>query len=145
MGLINPVAVVVQHLKVNDSVHLGVSGRIAGKDRYGLDTSADGWAQGSTSIVLRLDDSELSNEVPVHKIRLEVRIYGADQDEIVSLWVKFIVFARDVWRAVVALSGGNALLHSLTQASGVSLLWDERLKMDYALQFFEAIIGESSL
>jgi len=139
MSLINPSETMIKYM-LTQGTSLGVGSRISGKNQFG-----DVWKKGETYLVVRLDDAELSNDVPLHASRFEVRIYGASQAVILGVWVELLAIFRDVNRNVVVTDSGDALLHSVLQSSGPSLLYDDEIEMDYLMQFFTAIVGDSSL
>jgi hypothetical protein len=141
MSLINPVEVVINWFLAN-AASFGVGTRVAGQHRFGTENA---WTPGQRCITARMDDAELSNYVPLHAVRLEVRFYGASQADAAAMWMAMLPLARAVRRNAISTDLGNALLHSLVQSSGPSMLYDPEINVDYVLMFWTGIIGENSI
>lgn len=135
--MINALETVIQYLKASGT--LGVSTRIASKHRYG-----HGWTAGDAAITVKLDGGD-PQEIPVQKVRLEVRCFGSSQVEALSVWNNLAVLAKSTQRVKVTLDGDDGLLYWLLQASGVSLPYDPDVKMDVCLQFWEALVSEEAV
>jgi hypothetical protein len=139
--VVDPVETVIKFLEVNGAA-LGVGSRVAGKHRFGADNA---WTPGQKALMVQLDGGEDSNNVPLHQVRLELRIYAATPAQAMDVWKVLIPLARGVNREVVTTSSGSALLHALLQASGPSFAYDDQVGCDFLMQFFTAIVGEDSL
>ena len=135
-AVIDPLAVVIQHLK---SAGLSVT-QIAEKSRYG-----DTWAVGSRGIVVRLDGGSPEIDLPVQAVRLEVRCYAENSFYAMQVLGELITLSRSIDREPVVVGANTALLYYLVQASGPSVLMDMDISMDFALMFFEAEIAESAV
>lgn len=136
--MIDPLEVVIAYVKAEIGL---VEGRVASKHRFN-----NAWEIGQAAIVVRQDGGSPDIYVPVSYVRLELRFYGSNTPEIASLWGTVVALSRNTGRQAVTLSGGRvALLQILTQASGLSYLFDEVIKIDYGLAFFNAIVAEQTV
>ena len=117
-----------------------VSGRVAGKHRYGA-----AWSESETGVSVHLDGGTPDLYAPVATPRFEVRIYADDQVKIVDVWRALIALSRNNSRFVVTTTKGNALVHYFLPASGLSMPYDETLKMDVGVVFFDAMIAEDAI
>ena len=118
-----------------------VSGRVAAKHRYG-----EGWTEGQTGVSVHLDGGQPDLYVNVAPVRLEVRIYATDQVDVVTIWRALVGLSRDNERFTVAISGSKtALVHYLHPESMLSLLYEETLRMDMGVVFFEALVSEAAV
>ena len=134
--MIDPLETVIAYLKWT-----GLSTtQIASKDRYG-----EAWAIPSAGVVVNLDGGEPEVYLPVQTPRLEVRCYGVDRPAAMSLLMEIIALSRSVLREAVTTSNGTGLLYYFNQASGISMLHDTELGMDFAMMFFEASICETGV
>ena len=136
--MIDPLEVMVVYLAAQMGSQ--VAGRVAAKHRFGTV-----WTVGQKAIAVHLDGGEPDLYAPVSNPRFELRFYGADTPEILGLWGTVVALSRAVNRLPVAVSGGAALLQSFTQASGLSLLYDDEIKVNFGMAFFEAIIAEEAV
>ena len=134
--MIDPLETVIAYLKWT-----GLSTtQIASKDRYG-----EAWAIPSAGVVVNLDGGEPEVYLPVQTPRLEVRCYGVDRPAAMSLLMEIIALSRSVLREAVTTRNGTGLLYYFNQASGISMLHDAELGMDFAMMFFEASICETGV
>lgn len=134
--MIDPLETVIAYLKWT-----GLSTtQIASKDRYG-----EAWAIPSAGVVVNLDGGEPEVYLPVQTPRLEVRCYGVDRPAAMSLLMEIIALSRSVLREAVTTRNGTGLLYYFNQASGISMLHDTELGMDFAMMFFEASICETGV
>uniref|UniRef100_A0A6M3XDZ0 Tail protein n=2 Tax=viral metagenome TaxID=1070528 RepID=A0A6M3XDZ0_9ZZZZ len=133
--MIDPLEVMVVYLAAQMGSQ--VAGRVAAKHRFGT-----AWTVGQAAIVVHPDGGSPDLYAPIQQVRFELDFYGADTPEILALWGTVVALSRAVNRNQVTVSGGAALLQSFTQASGPSLLYDEEIKADFGMAFFEAIIAE---
>lgn len=74
-----------------------------------------------------------------------MRIYATEQPAITAIYNALLTLSRDNERFVVSTTAGNAIVHYFKPASGLSMPYDEVLKMDVGVIFFDALIGESPL
>lgn len=137
--MIDPIEAVIKFFLTTEITDV-VGNRIAEKHYYG-----DGWAEGKSSIVVRPDGGSPSNFIRVQNQELDVRCYGDGSVEAMTVWRRLIEVTRPVDRIGVDTTNGRALIYDILQLSGVSLLWDTDIKMDYALVFMEANIAEKKL
>lgn len=137
--MIDPLETIITWL---EAALISVSGRVAGKHRYG----GGGWTDSQTGVSVHLDGGPPDLYAPVIRLRLELRIYADDQVKVTGVWRDLIVLSRNTKRFSVAISGGKAaLVHYFKPASGLSIPYDEKLGMDVGVVFFDCLIGEKSL
>lgn len=118
-----------------------VSGRVAGKHRYG-----ETWTETQMGVSVHLDSGAPDLYVPVSTPRIEIRIYATDQVNVVTVWRELIALSRNNERFTVAISGGKtALVHYIKPASNLSIPYDEALKMDVGVVFFDCMIAEDAV
>jgi hypothetical protein len=135
---IDPLEAIITWLEANLS---GVSGRVAAKHRYG-----EGWTEGQTGVSVHMDGGTPDLYVNVAPVRLEVRIYATDQVDVVTIWLTLVGLSRTYERFTVAISGSKtALVHYLHPESMLSLLYDETLRMDMGVVFFETLVSEAAV
>jgi hypothetical protein len=135
---IDPLEAIITWLEANLS---GVSGRVAAKHRYG-----EGWTEGQTGVSVHMDGGTPDLYVNVAPVRLEVRIYATDQVDVVTIWRTLVGLSRTYERFTVAISGSKtALVHYLHPESMLSLLYDETLRMDMGVVFFETLVSEAAV
>ena len=133
---IDPLAAVIQYLK---GAGLSVT-QIAEKHRYG-----DTWQAGSRGIVVRLDGGSPEVDLHVQNIRLEVRCYAESSFYAMQMLGELITLSRSIDRESIVVGTDTALIYSLVQASGPSVLMDPDITMEFALMYFDAEIAEASL
>ena len=120
-----------------------VSGRVAGKHRYG--DGAGDWADDATGVSVHLDGGELDLYAPVVTPRFEVRIYATDQAVIVAVWMELIALSRGNSRFVQTTTRGDALIHYFLPGTILSLIYDDPLEKDLGIVFFESKISEAAV
>lgn len=135
--IIDPYEAIIQWLTDNLT---SVSGRVAGKHRYGA-----GWSESQTGVSVHLDGGAPDLYAPVSMPRFEVRIYADDQVKIVTVWRELTALSRNNERFTVDVTDGKALVHYFKPASGLSIPYDEVLKMDVGVVFFESMIAEDAI
>ncbi len=136
--MIDPLETVITWL---ETALTGVSGRVAGKHRYG-----DGWTESQVGVSVHLDGGTPDLYAPVHAVRFEVRIYASNQPAVTAIWLDLTTLSRENERFAVAVSGGNtALVHYFKPVTSLSIPYDDVLMKDVGVCFFEAMIGESAL
>ena len=118
----------------------GVSGRVAGKHRYGA-----GWSESQTGVSVHLDGGTPELDVTVASVRLEVRIYADDQVKVMDTWRALSALGRSNSRFTVVTTKGTALVHYFLPLTVLSMPYDEVLRMDVGVVFFEAMISESAI
>lgn len=138
--MIDPLETVIAWLKDDAGLAALVSTRIAAKHRY-----AEAWTMGQAALVARLDGGNPQIYVPVQRVRIEVQCYAASQVEAMEIWRRVVEMSREGERWIVATSQGDAVLHFFLQASGPSLLWNSDVGMDFAVCFFEVMVGEGAV
>lgn len=115
-----------------------VSGRVAAKHRYG-----EGWTETQTGVSVHMDGGVPDLYAEVVTMRLELRIYADDQVDVVTVWRALVALSRTTERFVVAISGSKtALIHYFKPESVLSLLYNEELRMDMGVVFFNAMVSE---
>lgn len=117
-----------------------VSGRVAGKHRYG-----DDWADDATGVSVHLDGGTPDLYAPVGELRFEMRIYSTDQAAIVAVWMQLVDLSRDNKRFIQNTTRGNALIHYFLPGSTLSLTYDDPLEKDLGIVFFESMISEAAV
>jgi hypothetical protein len=132
---IDPLETIITWLK---TALTGVSGRVASKHRYGA-----GWTESQTGVSVHMDGGTPELYVAVTVPRLEVRIYADNQLKVMDVWRQLQGLSRDNSRFVVTTSKGAALVHYCLPTSGFSMAFDEVLKMDIGVVFFDAMISET--
>jgi len=115
-------------------------GRVAGKHRYG-----ETWTESQTGVSVHLDDGNPNIDAPIAQPRFEIRIYADDQVKVVDVWRELVALSRDNARFAVVTSKGTALVHNFIQQSGLSMPYDEVLKMDIGVAFFTSKISEEAV
>lgn len=136
--MIDPLETIITWLETALS---SVSGRVAGKHRYG-----DSWTETQTGVSVHLDGGSPDLYAPVHSVRFEVRIYATEQPAVTAVWLALIALSRANERFTVAVSGNNtAFVHYFKPVTNLSIPYDDVLKMDVGVCFFEALIGEEAL
>ncbi len=65
--------------------------------------------------------------------------------KIVDTWRALSALSRTTSRFVVSTTKGYALVHYFLPASGLSIMYDENLKMDMGVVFYNALIGEAAV
>lgn len=136
--MIDPLESIITWLETALTV---VSGRVAGKHRYG-----DGWTESQTGVSVHLDGGSPDLYAPVHSVRIEVRIYATEQPTVTAIWKDLITLSRDNERFTVAVSGDDtALVHYFKPVTNLSIPYDDVLKMDVGVCFFETMISEAAL
>lgn len=136
--MIDPLESIITWLETALTV---VSGRVAGKHRYG-----DGWTESQTGVSVHLDGGTPDLYAPVHNVRIEVRIYATEQPTVTAIWKDLIALSRANERFGVNVSGGQtALVHYFKPVTNLSIPYDDVLKMDVGVCFFEAMIAEAAL
>jgi hypothetical protein len=134
---IDPLETIITWL---ETVLTKVEGRVAGKHRYGA-----GWADGVTGASVHLDGGSPDLYVPIATPRIEIRIYASDQVKIVEVWRELIGLSRDHARFTVSTSNGKAFVQYFKPASSLSMPYDDVLKMDVGVVFFDCAIAEDSV
>lgn len=136
--MIDPLESIITWLETALTV---VSGRVAGKHRYG-----DGWTESQTGVSVHLDGGSPDLYAPVHNVRIEVRIYATEQPTVTAIWKDLIALSRANERFAVTVSGNNtALVHYFKPVTNLSIPYDDVLKMDVGVCFFETMIAEAAL
>lgn len=138
--MIDPLETVIEFLKTDAGLAALVSTRIAAKHRY-----AEAWTVGEAALVARLDGGDVQIYVPVQRVRIETQCYAASQVAAMAIWRRLVELSREGERWLVETSQGDALLHFFLQFSAPSLLWDFDVGMDFALCFFEVLVGEGAV
>lgn len=132
--VIDPLEAVITWL---ETALTSVSGRVAAKHRYG-----EGWTEAQTGVSVHLDGGAPDLYAKVATPRLELRIYSNDQLNVVTVWKELVTLSRANTRFRVTVTGGVALVQRFTPVSLLSLVYEEKLKMDMGIIFFEAMVME---
>lgn len=138
--MIDPLETVIAFLSEDASLEALVGDRIAAKHRY-----AETWTVGEAALVVRVDGGNPELYVPVQRVRIETQCYAASQVEAMEIWRRLVEISREIERWTVETGSGTALLHFFLQSSAPSLLWNDEVGMDFALCFFEVMVGEGGL
>ena len=134
---IDPLEAVITWL---ESTLTSVSGRIAGKHRYG-----DDWTEAQTGVSVHLDGGTPDLYAKVATPRFEIRIYSDDQANIVTVWRELVGLCRETQRFMVLTSSGTALVHYVLPETNLSLIFDDVLKMDLGVLFLQSKISEDGI
>jgi hypothetical protein len=136
--IIDPLETIITWL---ETALTSASGRVAGKHRYG-----EAWSETQTGVSVHLDGGSPDLYAAVAAPRFEIRIYADDQVKVVTVWRELIKLSRENERFLVAVSGPkNALVHYFKPASGLSIPYDQVLRMDVGVVFFECMIAEDAV
>jgi hypothetical protein len=135
--VIDPLETVITWL---EAALTGVSGRVASKHRYGA-----GWSESQTGVSVHLDGGTPEIYAPVAMTRLEVRIYADDQVKVMDVYRALVALSRGSARFAVVTTKGSALVHYFLPVSGLSMPYDEVLRMDVGVVFFEAMVSETTV
>lgn len=135
--MIDSLEAIVQYLRDDAALAALVSTRVAAKQRYG-----ESWDVGDAGMAVRLDGGSPDIYAPVQRPRLEVRIYGDGTTAVTPVFFALVTICRNTGRALVALTGDDALVHWLLPVSGLSMLFDEETGMDMGMVFLEGCVGE---
>jgi hypothetical protein len=135
--IIDPLETIITWL---ETALTSVSGRVAAKHRYG-----EGWSETQTGVSVHLDGGNPEIYAPLADVRIEIRIYADDQIKIVDVWRELVALSRANARFAVSTSKGVALVQNFIQQSGLSMPYDEILKMDLGVVFFGVKIGEEAI
>ncbi len=138
--MIDPQEVVIRFLSNDAELKEIVGQQLAAKHRYGV-----GWTVGTAGLMVRLDGGPVDVYVPLQALRYEVRCYAASPVEAMRTWKRLVALSRETQRVTVRVADGTALLYRFIQASGPSQLYDDEVKMDLVLCFFEAAVAEGSV
>ena len=114
-------------------------GRVASKHRYGA-----GWTESQTGVSVHLDGGTPDLYASVAVPRLEVRIYADDQVKVMDTWRALSALSRITKRFPVVTTKGTALVHYFLPVSGLSMPYDEVLRMDVGVVFFDAMVSEAA-
>jgi len=134
---IDPIETIIQWLKEALTI---VAGRVAGKHRYGA-----GWAQDESGVSVHGDGGAYDVDAKISKQRLELRIYADGTVNVTNVWRALVSLSRENERFEVLTSNGNALVHCFYPESGLSLVYDEVLKKDLGVVFFQTEISEEAV
>jgi hypothetical protein len=134
---IDPLETIIQWLK---TALTSVGGRVAGKHRYGA-----GWAEDEVGVSVHADGGPHDLYAAIWDQRVEIRIYANGTTNITPVMKALMTLSRENERFEVMTSGGNALVHYFIPESGLSLVYDEVLKMDMGVVFFKTEISEEAV
>ena len=135
--VIDPLETIITWL---EAALTGVSGHVAGKHRYGA-----GWTESQVGVSVHLDGGTPELYAAVSTSRFEVRIYAADQPSVTAVWQALQALSRNTERFKVTTTKGAALVHYFKPVSGLSIPYDDVLRMDVGVVFFEAMIAEAAI
>ena len=138
---IDPLEVIITWLEAELT---SVSARVAAKHRYG---DSGGWTDSQTGVSVHLDGGPVDLYAEVQQVRLELRLYAPNnQVDVVTIWQELVGVSRDNIRFTGDISGSKtALVHYFLPLSTLSLLYDEVLKKELGVVFFEAMVSEDDL
>lgn len=134
---IDPIETIIQWLKGALTI---VGGRVAGKHRYGA-----GWAEDEVGVSVHADGGPHDLYAALWDQRVEIRIYASGTANIAPVMKALMALSRENERFEVVTSGGNALVHTFIPESGLSLIYDDVLKMDIGVVFFRTEISEEAV
>ncbi|PKN98005.1 MAG: hypothetical protein CVU42_13865 [Chloroflexi bacterium HGW-Chloroflexi-4] len=138
--MINGLEATIQLLKASG---LSVD-QIASKHRYG-ESGVGVWKPGSRSIVIRQDGGDPNLYIEAQTIRIEVRFFASSDYLALELANELYELTKSIERVEQLVNGGTALIYSLLPTSGQSQLFDQDLKMDFVLQFYNVQVSEKSV
>lgn len=134
---IDPLETIILWLKDNLT---GVYGRVASKNQYG-----NAWETKETGLAVYMDDGMSALYGTTSTVRLEMRIYADGRPLATDVWRALVDLGREHKRFNVQTSQGVALVHYFQQSSGLSFLYDDDLKMDVGVVFFESMVSEEAI
>lgn len=111
-------------------------GRVASKHRYG-----ETWLESQAGLSVHWDGGPVDIYAPLVRMRLELRIYAADQVKITEIWRELIILSRANRRFAQA----GTLIHTFLPATSLSHIYDDTLGMDMGVVFFDAIVAEEAI
>lgn len=117
-------------------------GRVAGEHRYGVEPHDEGWAIDQLGVVVSLDDGLGTLYGQAVRGRMEVNIYGPARSAIIDAWRELEALATNKKRFLVQTTLGNVLVHYFNQQTGFSLTYDEDVKLDVGVVFYEALVAK---
>ncbi len=118
-----------------------VDGRVAGKHRYGAT-----WEDDATGVSVHLDGGPVDLYTKVVTLRLEIRIYDQDdQAQVVEVWRELISLSHNNKRFVQTTTKGPALVHYFLPETVLSLTYDDVLKKELGIVFFEVMVSEEAV
>lgn len=138
--MIDPLEVVIKYLAGDAALTELVGTRIAAKHRYGT-----GWTVAQTGLMVRLDGGQPDIDATLQPIRIEARCYAPSQVEATAIWRRLVEITRDTDRRPVLTANGGGLLYRFNQSSGPSLLYDQDVKLDFVMCFFDALVSEGEI
>lgn len=119
---------------------VSLDGRVAAKHRYGA-----GWSESQTGLSVHLDGGIPDIDANVTTMRLEMQIRADDQAKAVGVWRELVQLSRTTRRFTVNTSLGTALIQYALPETVLSLLYDDVLKMDLGIVFFEVMVSEEAV
>lgn len=131
---IDPLEAIIKWLTNSLTV---VGGRVAGKHRY-----EDGWTEAQNGLSVHWDGGPVDLYATVATPRIELRIYAAEQPDVVDVYRNLTQLSRENERFAVETSKGNALVHYFQPQTSLSILYDDVLKKEMGMVFFEAMVSE---
>lgn len=134
---IDPLETIITWLETALTV---VDGRVASKHRYGA-----GWTESQTGVSVHLDGGVPQLYVALAEPRFEIRIYASSQVAVTDVWRALVALSRGNARFTVDTTKGAALVQNFLQDSGLSLLYDETLRMEMGVVFFRSKISEEAV
>lgn len=112
-------------------------GRVAGKHRYG-----DNWTETQAGVSVHLDGGLPDIYAKVAVPRLEIRIYADDQAKVSPVYLQLKDLSRNNQRFTQSTTNGTALIQYFLPLTGLSFIYDDVLKKDVGIVFFESMISE---
>lgn len=138
--MIDPLETVIKWLQQDAFLAALVGTRIAAKHRYG-----ETWKATEPGLMVRLDGGTPDLYAAVQPIRLEIRCYAPSQPQAMAVWRRLVEISRATDRRPVLTASGGGLLYFFNQSSGPSLLYDQEVKLDFTMCFFDALVAEGEV
>lgn len=117
--IIDPLAVVLAHVRQHPAVAALCGIRVAAKHKYGLglagdtDTAPDVWETAAPAIRIQVAGGTPDIDTRRQTVDLSVTCFGRSQVEAMEVYGAFMACCRETQRTRVATAAGNGLLYYL--------------------------------
>lgn len=135
--MVDQLAVVIAYLLGNATVTGLFATRVAAKHQY-----ATRWAKNSLGLVVTLSGGPGEIDIPIYRGRVAVYSYAYNTSAAMNGLNVVRGQLQNVRRYAVTQLSNRVLFYFCVPDGDPSLLWDDKINMDVALQFFDAMIGQ---